>query len=253
MTETNSATEQRREQILRLVAKAFYRELTNYGVGQNEILRVANHLLDSLVRKEEAPDDVRGRFDSTLKVERVQDDWDARRVIEMGGVTIRPLHASEIHKVVEWLQEEGIPESFVPALPRTSEAVMAYFAEPERDYFAIVHEGEFVGVIGAENADLDDEKLEMKKMVGVREARGMGIGTKATFAFLYHAFMIRKAHKVFTHTYDTNVRNLNLNSHLGFEVEGILLEEMKQGQRHVDVVRMGLLRPIWLALFSDES
>ena len=93
--------------------------------------------------------------------------------------------------------------------------------------------------------------MEMKKFVGDRAFRGIGIGSRATFAFLYYAFMLLDMHKVYLYSRDTNIQNLNLNSRLGFELEGIFLEEFKHGERLVDVVRMGLLKPLWLAMFGD--
>ena len=37
------ASKKQRDQMLRLVAKGFYNELMNYGVGQGEVIRVASH------------------------------------------------------------------------------------------------------------------------------------------------------------------------------------------------------------------
>jgi len=244
------AVKQQREQVFKLVAKAFYRELANYGVADSEVLSVANHLLDNVVRG--SPDD--GAVQPThskLTIGTVVDEWRQRQVIHVDNVSIRPLQRDEVGLVADWLQAPEVRANFVPVLPGERTAILDYFHAGGRDYFGICHDDRFVGIVGAENIDAVHRKLEMKKLVGAPALQGKGIGTRATFAFLYHAFRVRGMHKVYVHSRDTNVRNLNLNSRLGFELEGIFLEEFRVGERQVDVVRMGLLEPIWTALFGD--
>lgn len=79
---------------------------------------------------------------------------------------------------------------------------------------------------------------------------GKGIGKRATFLFLYHVFLIRKFAKVYIHSMDTNIRNLNLNGKFGFELEGVFLQDVLIRAQRCDVVRMALVRPVWLELFS---
>ncbi len=250
----DETVQRQREQLFRLVAKAFYRELSYYGVARGEVLTVASHLLDNVVRDASATkgEDSSQRH-AELRISQIHDDWRASKVICFDAVALRPLRQDEITKVVEWLQYPEVRNGFVPALPQEPGAISTYFAGSGRHYLAIQYDSELVGIIGAENVDGVHRKLEMKKLVGNDAMRGKGIGTRATFLFLYYAFMLQSMHKVYIHSPDTNVRNLNVNSRLGFELEGILLEEFKVGERHVDVVRMALLRPVWLALFGEGA
>lgn len=242
---------QQREQMLRLVAKAFYRELVKYGVADNEVLSVANHLLDNVVQHDPDDDRVSETPHEQLSIGSIRDDWSTHGAIHLGNVSLRRLESAQVAVVADWLKASDVRRSFVPALPDERQQIIAYFASEDREYFAVNHEDAFVGIVGAENIDGMNRKLEMKKLIGVDSQRGKGIGTRATFAFLYYAFLIRGVHKVYVHSSNTNVRNLNLNSRLGFELEGIFLEEFKAtSTRQLDVVRMGLLKPIWLALFG---
>lgn len=250
MTESDQPVQQQRDQLLRLVAKAFYRELAKYGVARNEVLAVTNHLLENLVSDGSVGGPKRS-FEGPLKITNVNDQWQEQSFLSFSGVTIRPLRPQEVARLVLWLDESEIRNSFVPALPDDPWRILQYFSHPSREYLAILNGDAFVGVIGAENIDLENRKFEMKKLIGELAFRGMGIGTRATFAFLYHAFVVRDMHKVFLYSRETNMRNLNLNARLGFELEGILLEEFKHGSRREDVVRMGLLKPLWQAMFGD--
>ncbi len=90
----------------------------------------------------------------------------------------------------------------------------------------------------------------MRKLVGDAAMRGKGIGKRATFLFLYESFVIRKFRKVYLHSLDINIRNLNLNRKFGFELEGLFLEEARIQDKWRDVIRMALSAPVWLELFS---
>lgn len=243
------ALKRKREQMLRLVAKGFYRELIRYGVRPEEILTVANNLLGHV---SSAPEPLPKRQGShaMLKVGEVADEWATRRRLRVQGVELRPLMQAETEKVASWLTDVEVQNSFVPAFPRGLAELGSYLIGEQRDYLGVHFEGELVGIVGAENVDSRDSKLEMKKLVGERRQRGRGVGTRATFGFLYYAFMIRRVHKVYVHFRDVNIRNLNINSRFGFELEGLFVEELAHENQRMDLVRMGLLKPIWYAMFS---
>ena len=251
MTDTDQPVQQQREQLLKLVAKSFYRELAKYGVARNELLAVTNHLLEALLRDGGGVTSPKRSSEELLSIGNVSDTWRERQTLSFAGVSIRPLRQQDIAPIVAWLEDPAVRDSFIPALPDEPPKIQQYFSDPSRRYLAILNGEDFVGGIGADSIDLTNRKIEMKKFVGDRAFRGIGIGTRATFAFLYYAFMLLDVHKVYLYSHDTNIQNLNLNSRLGFELEGIFLEEFKHGERLVDVVRMGLLKPLWLALFGD--
>lgn len=246
--EEGSILQLKREQLLRLVARGFHRELLKYGVEPPEVLAVATHLLDSLM-SDEVPPDSRLLGDS-FRVSSVQDDWQSARLLHVGGVSLRPFDESDVPVLASWLSDAEVRNSFVPAYPEGTSAVRAYFLDTKRDYLTILHEGRPVGVVGAEQLDSLNHSLEMKKLVGDKGLRGKGIGKNATFAFLFYAFLIRGVHKVFVYSRDANIRNLNLNSRFGFELEGIFFEELLDADERIDVVRMGLLKPSWLSIFG---
>lgn len=242
-----SIVQLKREQLLRLVARGFHRELLKYGVEPAEVMTVATHLLDNLMSDEAPP---ASRFlGGSFRVSSVRDEWTNARQLHVGEVSLRPLIDGDMRAVASWLSEPEVRNSFVPAYPEGELALRAYFFDPARDYLTILHEGRAVGVIGAEQLDPLNHKLEMKKLVG-EGLRGKGIGKSATFAFLFYAFLIRGVHKVFVYSRDANIRNLNLNSRFGFELEGIFFEELLDAADRIDIVRMGLLKASWLAIFG---
>jgi RimJ/RimL family protein N-acetyltransferase len=248
--------DQRREQILKLVTRAFCKELRRYGIKEDEIVRVASHLLDNILSQKEGPrlrertDEERPLTDVEFTVDAVSDDWEHKRTLSLDKVSLHPFAMSLVPRVEAWLAMPGVRDSFVSPFPETQAGLRDYFSRPNQEYFAIHHAGTAVGIIGGENIDRQAEKLEMKKLVGDPDMRGKGIGKRATFLFLHHAFSSLRMHKVYVHSRDINVRNINLNSGFGFELEGAFLEDTKIAGQRVDLVRMALLAPIWDALFA---
>lgn len=251
MSSTNdegNVANQRREQMLKLVAKGFFNELVNYGVRKEEIVRVASHLLGNLLTHQGQLGGA--AYDTLLSVDSVTDAWQTRRELTIDDVTLRPLEPAAIAHVARWLQAPAVRDGFVPPFADTEAGLREHFGRPDVDYFGIDWQGALVGFVGGENLDLASGKVEMKKLVGEPNLQGKGIGKRATFGFLYHAFVTLGLHKVYIHSRDINVRNIGLNSGFGFELEGVFLEDVRAGDRRADVIRMALLRPLWAALFG---
>ena len=246
----NSIAKQQRDQMLRLVSKGFYNELINYGVRKDEILRVASHLLDNLMAQEKKPGSGVQYYNQMFTLDTVKDEWKQRKQLAVQHVTLRPLQPPVILKVVEWLRNPAVRDSFVPAFPEKEGDLQKYFTHPTRDYFGIHYNDQPVGIVGGENIDPLSGKLEMKKLVGESGLQGKGIGKRATFGFLYYAFMILNLNKVYIHSRDINIHNINLNSRFGFELEGIFFEDIQVGERRQDIVRMALFKSLWLQIFS---
>jgi RimJ/RimL family protein N-acetyltransferase len=251
-THKEIAGKKQRDQMLKLVAKSFYNELTNYGVSDQEIIHMASHLLDNLLAKESKPAEGVEYYNGLFTLASVKDEWADSKQLAVQHVTLRPLQAPDVSKVSAWLKISAVRESFVPQFPEKQSELRNYFADPTREYFGIYYDDQLVGIVGGENIDLTAGKLEMKKLVGESGLQGKGIGKRATFGFLYYAFMIRNLNKVYIHSRDINIRNINLNSRFGFELEGVFLNDIIVGDKHQDVLRMALFKSPWLQIFSDK-
>lgn len=238
------------EQMLKLVAKGFFNELINYGVNEAEVLTVAGHLLDHVLHKGGPTSKEPQYYNRQFSVKDVEDEWEEKGRLRLKQVSITPMDPRLVPRIAAWLEAPAMRESFYPMFPGSEAELGRYFEAPDRQYFSIFCDQDLAGIIGAENIDTESAKLEMRKLVGDPEMHGKGIGKLATFLFLYHVFMIRKFRKVYLHSLDINIRNLNLNGKFGFELEGVFLEEAVIQDQSRDVVRMALSGPQWLALFS---
>ena len=247
------ASKKQRDQMLKLVTKGFYNELVNYGVRKHEIVQVASHLLDNLLAREHKPAEGVEYYNGVFTLASVRDEWADRKQLAVQHVTLRPLQPPDVSKVSVWLKVPAVRENFVPRFPENENELRKYFTDPTREYFGIYYNDQFVGIVGGENIDVPAGKLEMKKLVGESGLQGKGIGKRATFGFLYYAFMIRNLNKVYIHSRDINMRNINLNSRFGFELEGVFLGDIVVGDKQRDVLRMALFKSLWLQIFSRAT
>jgi len=120
------ASKKQRDQMLKLVAKGFYNELINYGVGQPEVIRVASHLLDNLLAKGKRPDKDVGYYNGIFTLASVKDEWAERKQLAVQHVTLRPLQKQVVNKVGDWLKDRAVRESFVPAFPENKSKLQEY-------------------------------------------------------------------------------------------------------------------------------
>jgi len=243
--------EQYHQQMLRVVAKSYYSELVKYGVAAQDVITVASHLLDQLGHTARRSSEPKNADQPQLRPDEVVDQWAEEKTIAFHDVSLLPLTRKDVPRVVAWLNDVATQVSFFPQFPSGEAGLRAYFWDPARYYFLILYKSVPVGFVGAENIDVSARKLEMRKLIGDSSMRGKGIGKRATFMFLYYCFQKLNMNKVYIHSDDLNIRNINLNSSLGFEIEGLLFEEYKIDNRWRDIVRMSLLKSRWLELFGS--
>lgn len=254
MTEANPRSEvlrneDPRRQMLRMVTRSFCREILDYGVNPRDLVRVSSHVLEFATAQADRP---RPGAEQAFAKYRIDDIRVSGDVYEMYGVSLHPLSDEHLSLAREWVSREEIRNSMLVAYPTDLQELHRHMAAEGRAYHGIFFQDEPVGLIGAEEIDRHSRRLEMRKLIGRPGLRGRGIGTRATFLWLHHIFDVLDFNKVFIHTHDTNVRNINLNRSLGFELEGVLPEERLLRGRYVDILRMGLLQKKWIAATRPE-
>jgi RimJ/RimL family protein N-acetyltransferase len=242
----------KQEQILKLVTNSFYKELKNYGVDASDIVTVSVNLLDHITEDKNTDQKGSEYYNDFFTIKKVVNHWNKDNTLSFNGVNLRQLQHQHIRPIAKWLANSDINQTFIGLMPKEEDRLAEYLLKkPDIKYFAIYHENEhFVGMIGAENIDHFFRKLEMKKMIGEHQFRGKGIGKSSTFLFLYYVFNIMKFNKVYIHSLDTNIGNININSKFGFGLEGILYGDVFINKKYRDVLRMGLLKSTWDDIFS---
>lgn len=246
-------SKEKQEKVLQIVSSSFYKELVKYGINSSDIISVSMNLLDYATEKKD-DDNLVVKDLPDFKISDVQNNWESKNELILEDVKIAPLQESQVQQVTKWLRNKDLDATFIGYLPKTPKDLITYLFHRDRiKYFAIYYQQEnFVGLIGCERINEQFKKLEMKKLVGEKKYRGKGIGKSATFLLLYYAYEILKYNKVYIHSIDTNIKNINLNSRFGFNLEGLLYKEVTVNGVFHDVIRMGMLKDKWLRLFEKK-
>ena len=243
------------EQMLRLVTQSFYRELKRYGVGNTGIVSISTHLLDYVTQSDAAVQDATLGLDANFSLGDIERDQPCEGALRLGQLSLLPLKKSHLPQLAHWLVRPEIRDAIISLPSLDTEGIRTHFLQrPDARFFIIdLHGAGPIGLIGAENIEVVSRKLEMKKFIGEARYRGRGLGKLATLLFLFYVFEVLNFNKAYIHAIDTNIRNINLNTWFGFELEGVAREDIfVQGQFH-DVVRMGLLRSRWLKFLDGAA
>jgi RimJ/RimL family protein N-acetyltransferase len=100
-------------------------------------------------------------------------------------------------------------------------------------------EGKPIGALAYLDHDVDHKRAELRKLIGDPEFRGMGLAEEATQLWIAYGIHALHLEKIYVSTLQTHINNIKLNEKIGFQVEGLLRDEVLiDGTRH-DVLRMG--------------
>ncbi len=240
----------KQKQMLRVVTGSFYKELIRHGINKSGILSVSMELLD-YVTKGHAGQAAGSVTPYDFQPEEIVNDWKNNCKLSYGAVSVAPLKKEQTTEICDWLNNKSIEHTLIRFFPKEVKALEAYLFDTHRNFLAVYFEDIFVGLIGADSIDTASYKLEMKKFIGSSRFRNRGIGKTATFLFLYYAFEILNMNKVYIHSLDTNISNININNRFGFELEGLLYHDIFIEDSYHDVLRMGLLKSKWHRLFPS--
>ena len=246
---SDEVTRSKQDQIIKLISQSFYKELLNYGIKSRDIVTLSMNLLDYVVKSKPELIDKNDSYHE-FSVKKIKNNWETEKKITIDDVSISPLKEDDLDVFLPWMVKKAAKQTLIGFLPKTLEESQKYFFDSARNFFSIYHEdGNLIGFIGAHETSNMFKNIEMKKYIGNEEYRKQGFGKKATFLFLYYVFEIIKFNKVNIYSIDTNIRNVNLNSKFGFELEGVLIKEIIYDDTFRDVLRMGLHHDRWEKIF----
>jgi RimJ/RimL family protein N-acetyltransferase len=221
---------------IEMLARSFFRESYSYGFNQLDYLRFVNSLLDYAMKnnkKTKAGQDSKNELkDSTHTSLPLQ----GKRII------IRDLDASKDRASFEkWLEDE-YGRYFLLSLTTAKALRFDDIIDKSYNIITIICLTDYtpIGSVGFLNYDPLQQKAELRKLIGESRMRGMGLAREATQLWIQYGIKNLKLKKIYLNTLDTNIRNIKLNEELGFQVEGILRNEIFFDGKYHDLLRMGL-------------
>lgn len=219
------------------VARGFYREAESYGFGPGDFIRFMSALMDIAHSRVAS-----GGSKPVSKLARPE-PLDSPAVAE--AVLIRALdRTADLATLRRWLED---PQSrgFLPPQPGGRTRTIDDIVADPRSVLGMVTlpDATPIGLTAFLNYDSEQRTAELRKLISGDGLRGRGYGKAATRLWLRYGFEELNLHKIYLTTLDTNVRNIRLNEHLGFTLEGIFRDELFIDGRYHDVLRMAIWNP----------
>jgi RimJ/RimL family protein N-acetyltransferase len=209
-------------------------ELAELRLSTNDYIEIANSILDEALDKKQTNGAASGRpkYDVIKNLPATS-----------GEIQIRPFDITRdmgiIHK---WTTDQTGKEFLISRIENTSIALEELITS-ENNVFGMVTTASSkpIGILGFLNVDRQQNKAELRKLIGDPGERGMGYGKKATKLWLSYGIYGLNLRKIYLYTFDTNLRNIRINEELGFKLEGIFRAENIVDNTPKDIIRMGMI------------
>lgn len=225
---------------IQTLARSVYKEAARYGFSQLDVIRLVNELMDYCTAQEG---------------ESVQpsDDPEAQAVIEIGTaglplsgerLMIRSFDAeSDTALLDRWLSDK-YGRYFVVSSTAEQSISIDELVHGERTHLGIITtlDKKPIGALAYLDHDDDQRRAELRKLIGDPDYRGKGLAEEATRLWIAYGFDALKLEKIYVSTLQANLGNIKLNERIGFQVEGLLRDEVLIDGVRRDVLRMGYCR-----------
>ena len=226
------------DQTLETLTRTFFKESIKYGFKKIDYLRFVNALLDMAMTGSKMPDG-NSRSIETAKID-VSLTADGLP-IESKRLRIRCYRSNDKETIQNWLSdEEG--RHFLLSRITAKSVDLEKFIDDKACLMGIItlKDETPIGAVAYCNHNPQQYRAELRKMIGDPSKRAMGYAKEATQLWIQYGVQKLGLKKIVLSTLNKNVRNIKLNEELGFQVEGILRNEVYFDNKFHDVLRMGM-------------
>jgi len=226
---------------IQTLARTIFKEAKKYGFRQLDMIRLVNELMDYC-----ADEDTVVSRNSVVGSDSGAEKTVAESLpIASERIIIRSLDASSDLPILKTWMSDSYGRHFVLSSTSAQTRSIEDLVLDNNSQFGIVTtcNGRPIGALAYLNYDMHQHRAELRKLIGVSDYRGKGYAEEATRLWLEFGLQALRLDKIYVSTLQANLGNIRLNERVGFEVEGLLRDEvMIDGIRH-DVLRMGYCRP----------
>jgi len=220
-------------------SRSIYKEATKYGFGQIDIIKLINELMGLCSEPDDEP-------------ELAESDLSTDAGHSLDQLTEMPLKGSRIHireyageqdmKLFETWLPDRYGRFFVLSCATAQELTIESLVESSRNHLGIVTlaDGEPIGAMAYLDHSRKQKRAELRKLIGDPGARGKGLAAEATRMWIQYGIHGLGLEKIYVSTLQTQIANIKLNEKIGFQVEGLLTNEVLIDGERCDVLRMGL-------------
>ena len=226
-------------------ARSFFREAQKYGFDRADYIRFVNVLLDISMQKNRS-----SNYTNNEKqiVQRNDGANFVRKKIKLPivskNITIRSYSADNDYRIMRKWLDDKYGRLFLLSRDTAKTMNLESLTEDETNIFGMITlpDNTPIGSVAFLNYDPKQYKAESRKLIGESLMRGRGMAKEAMKIWIDYGFNTLGLSKIYLNTLNTNIRNVKLNEDLGFQVEGILRNEVYFDERYHDVLRMALYK-----------
>lgn len=165
--------------------------------------------------------------------------------LKQDNVIVRDFEEKDIFNKVQWINNTENNQYLHYDLPLNVEKTKEWFYKrntENRHDCVIEYMNIPVGLIGLLNYDRINQKVEFYISMGNAEYKKKGIATIATLLVLQYAFFILNVNKVYLNVDEENIYARKLYEKVGFNCEGIFIQDMFFKGKFINRMRYGILK-----------
>ncbi|MCB5559714.1 pyridoxal-phosphate dependent enzyme [Anaerosalibacter bizertensis] len=167
------------------------------------------------------------------------------------NVSIRRFEQKDIQNKIKWINDNSNNKYLHYDLPLEYDKTLNWFINNKgrKDRFDAIIEvdGVPVGLIGLLSIDKKNSKAEYYITLGEDKYKGKGIAKLASIKLIKYAFEEIRINKIYLFTEIENKSAQRLFEKIGFRKEGLLKEDIKNGNEHVDRYVYGICKDDYYA------
>lgn len=219
-------------------SRTISQEAHRYGFGQIDFVRLINALMDVTSSNAPAARPSAGRSTPVDNQSLQVDEFP----LASARVRIRRADPKQDLDLLDrWMQDDYGKHFLLSCSTAQPMDLAALLANPcNRLGIVMLPDETPIGCVAFLDLDAKQRRAELRKLIGVGDARGKGLAEEATTLWIKYGCERLNVEKFYVSTLQTHLRNIRLNESIGFRVEGVLQEEVRIGDDRHDVLRMGL-------------
>ncbi len=226
-------------QTIQAVARSVYKETSNYGFGPVDTIRLINELMDLCSAASERGPAARNDSQRDLTAARSEAP---ELPIKSQRIIIRRFDAEQdLNLLRGWLPDK-YGRFFVLSCATAQTIDIEMLVNSPLNVLGTITllDGTPIGAMAYLDFNKDQKRAELRKLIGVPEARGKGYAEEATRLWIDYGISALGLQKIYVSTLQTHIGNIRLNEDVGFKVEGLLQNEVCIDGERYDLLRMGL-------------
>lgn len=164
-------------------------------------------------------------------------------------IVLRPVEPDDYPEITKWFKDATVTYyMFYGQRPMNKLQIAEEIGkqvDSANNVVMIIEEkvsGNVIGFMGLYDVHLTARKAELRIMIGEKNLWGKGYGTEATELLTYYAFDRLNLNRVWLGVTSDSKRAFRTYERVGYQVEGMLRQDIYRNSRYYDSIRMSILR-----------